>query len=98
MNKIIASRGMGKTQALINEAKLAIAEGKQVLFVTPNRSSHIILKNKCPSMELITFSELPYKIRGKRLDNIKILIDELDLCVNSLLCTTNWTYSYTIGG
>lgn len=101
MKKIIASRGMGKTQRLIDEAKQALREGKEVIFITCNKFMQDKLSVELPGVEFMTLDEASFKCRGRKFNNVKILIDDIDICVGSIfvgsiLGTADFTYTLSL--
>lgn len=100
MKQIITSRGMGKTFRLISEASLAIQQGKKVIFIMATHGLIQIIKmykKPMAEIEFMTLKEAISNIRERSLDNTEIFIDDLDLCVSTLLSTSDFSYSLSIG-
>lgn len=98
--KIISSRGMGKTTALLKLAENDCKKGNGAIFVTPfkNQAMDLSIRFSGSSIIFMTFEEFIergiYKHPGG--PNINIYIDEIDWCLASII-PNEWNYSYTIG-
>lgn len=97
MKSRIAGRGMGKTTTLLWEAEQAIKEGYEVFFILPTKLRIKSLKAEHPKINFVDSVEALYKFHGKRFNNTKIFVDDLEYCMAQIIGTSNLTYSLTIG-
>lgn len=98
MDRIIASRAMGKTTRLLELAKRSASKGRPVIFIMPNR---VMIKNlaaKYQGIEFMSFREF-IEARGRNFDDVDIFIDEIEGCLISVMPWGSYptAYSYTIG-
>lgn len=101
MEKIFASRGMGKSTTLMNKALTKIRKGYKVVYICPSNSQADFFNNRGFDSSKIVFMPLHRFLdwaKGRNLKDYYILIDELDYCIADILGTTNFTYSLTVGG
>lgn len=99
MKKIISSRGMGKTTALINKAISEIRRGKKVIFICTNKNYVKPYEESFDPQKInfMTLAEFLIWSIGRNLKEYSILIDELDHCIAYLLGTSDFSYTLTVG-
>lgn len=98
MKSIIASRGMGKTTILLAQAKNAADNGDDVFFLASSKYRAIQLEKEINDTRITftTIHDYIFKTIGKRFNNLKIFIDDIDCCLAGLLTTRDITYTLSM--